>query len=145
MVNFYSGFVEPNSVKNGQERYKEISAIYKKYEGDPDAEEKIAVEATRVRAKYPVQRGTVHDVVEHIDHMVKVAGIDHVGLGADYDGVDMLPKQLEDVSTYPVITQLLIDRGYSEEDIHKIMSENILRVIREAEKVAARLSERDAN
>lgn len=59
-----------------------------------------------------------------------------MGLGSDYDGITRLPKQLEDVSTYPVITQVLLDRGYTEADIHKIMSGNMLRVIREAEKVA---------
>ncbi len=67
-----------------------------------------------------------------------MAGIDHVGIGSDYDGITMTPKQLEDVSTYPVLTQVLLDRGYSEADIHKIMSGNILRAMRAAEKVAGK-------
>ena len=74
-----------------------------------------------------------------IDHIVRVAGIDHVGIGSDYDGVSMLPNQLEDVSTYPVITQELLNRGYTPQQIHKINSGNILRVIRESEKVAKKL------
>jgi membrane dipeptidase len=80
--------------------------------------------------------GTVQDLVNHIDHIVKVAGIDHVGLGSDYDGVDQVPAQLEDVSSYPVITQELLNRGYSDADIRKVLGGNILRVLREAEKVA---------
>jgi membrane dipeptidase len=80
--------------------------------------------------------GTVHDLVDHIDHIVRVAGINHVGIGSDYDGVSMLPRQLEDVSTYPVITQELLNRGYSEKDIHKIMSGNIMRTFAGAEKTA---------
>jgi membrane dipeptidase len=81
-------------------------------------------------------RGTVHTLVDHIDHIVKTAGIDHVGLGSDYDGVTMLPEQLDDVSCYPYITQELLNRGYQEEQIHKILSGNMLRVMRAAERVA---------
>ena len=78
-------------------------------------------------------------VVNHIDHIVKVAGIDHVGLGGDYDGVSMLPEGMGDVSSYPLITQELLNRGYSEKDIHKILGGNTLRALRAAEKVAAKL------
>ena len=84
----------------------------------------------------PRARGTIFDVVDHIDHVVKVAGIDHVGIGSDYDGVSRLPVGLEDVSTYPKITQVLLDRGYNQEQIHKILGENVLRALRVAEKVA---------
>ena len=139
MVNFYSGFVEPTSADNGLKRYKLISELKEKYGDSEEADDRIARETAKFRAEHPVQRGTVHDVVDHIDRIVKIAGIDHAGLGGDFDGVDMLPEQLEDVSAYPVITQTLLDRGYSEEDIHKIMSGNILRVIREAEEVAERI------
>ncbi|MCP4888613.1 MAG: membrane dipeptidase, partial [Planctomycetaceae bacterium] len=83
----------------------------------------------------------IHDVLDHIDHVVKVAGIDHVGLGSDYDGVPALPKQLGDVSTYPVITQGMLDRGYNEEQIRKVLGGNILRVFRQVEKVSQTLSQ----
>lgn len=79
--------------------------------------------------------GTLHDVVDHIDHLVKVAGIDHVGIGSDFDGVPRLPEQLESVATYPLITQELLNRGYSKESIHKILGGNIMRVLRAAEEV----------
>jgi membrane dipeptidase len=84
-------------------------------------------------------RGTLSVVVDHIDHIVKVAGIDHVGLGADYDGVTRLPVGLEDVSKYPDITLELVKRGYTKEQIHKILGGNILRVLKAAEKVAAEM------
>ena len=87
------------------------------------------------------QTGSIHDVVDHIEHIIKIAGIDCVGLGSDYDGVPTLPKQLEDVSTYPLITQELLNRGYKEADIHKILGGNALRVLEEAEKVAAKLQQ----
>ncbi|OAI53897.1 membrane dipeptidase [Planctomyces sp. SCGC AG-212-M04] len=84
-------------------------------------------------------RGTLSVVVDHIDHIVKTAGIDHVGLGADYDGVTRLPVGLEDVSKYPDITLELVKRGYTKDQIHKILGGNILRVLKQAEKVAGEL------
>jgi membrane dipeptidase len=86
----------------------------------------------------PRARGTIHDVCDHIEHVIKVAGIDHVGIGGDFDGVTSLPHGLEDVSKYPGLTQLLLDRGYNEEQIHKILGGNILRVLEAAEAVSAR-------
>jgi membrane dipeptidase len=82
--------------------------------------------------------GSVHTVVDHIEHIIKFAGIDHVGLGSDYDGIGAVPKQLEDVSCYPFITQELLNRGYKKEEIHKILGGNLLRVFRAAEKVAGK-------
>jgi membrane dipeptidase len=96
-------------------------------------------------AKYPVPPGTVHLVLDHIQHIAKVAGVDHVGLGSDYDGIGTVPIQLEDVSKYPNITQGLLDRGYSEQDIKKILGGNLLRAMREAENVASRLRQENDN
>ena len=81
-------------------------------------------------------RGSLHDVVDHIVHLVNVAGIDHVGIGSDYDGVPRLPEQLESVASYPLITQELLNRGYDKESIHKILGGNVMRVLRNAEYVA---------
>ena len=80
--------------------------------------------------------GNLHDVVDHIEHLVKLAGIDHVGIGSDYDGVGRLPEQLESVATYPLITQELLNRGFDKESIHKILGTNIMRVLRQSEVVA---------
>ena len=84
-------------------------------------------------------RGDFRIVVDHIDHIVKTAGIDHVGIGSDYDGISGLPRGLEDVSCYPMITQELLNRGYQKDSIHKILGGNALRVLREAEAVSKRL------
>ena len=84
--------------------------------------------------------GTLDTVVDHIEHVIKVAGVDHVGIGSDYDGVTRLPVGLEDVSTYPAITQELLNRGYGRGQIHKILGGNVLRALRDAERVAADLA-----
>lgn len=136
MINFFSGFVVPESARNTSQMFELNRQWEAEYGEDRDA---IARARARYRAQHPILPGTVHDVVDHIEHVIRVAGIDHVGIGSDYDGVPILPKQLEDVSCYPVITQVLLDRGYSESDIHQIMSGNILRVIRQAEEVAAQM------
>jgi len=80
--------------------------------------------------------GDLGTVVDHIEHVIRVAGIDHVGIGSDYDGVSRLPVGLEDVSTYPSITQELLKRGYNTKQIHKILGGNILRALRVAEQVS---------
>jgi membrane dipeptidase len=136
MVNFFSGFVVPESARNTSNMFELTREWEAKYGNDKEAVDR---ERARYRAKHPIYPGTVHDVVDHIEHIIKVAGIDHVGLGSDFDGVPMVPKQLEDVSTYPVITQALINRGFSETDIHKVLSGNILRVIQQAEVVSKKL------
>ena len=139
MVNFFSGFVHPESALRMAKMFDVGRELRAKYPDDEQYGEAMA----RWRAENPIEPGSIHDLVVHIAHLVKVAGVDHVGIGSDYDGVSKLPTQLEDVSTYPVITQALLDRGFAEEDIHKIMSGNIMRAYREAEKVSERLRNRD--
>jgi membrane dipeptidase len=91
----------------------------------------------------PWPRGTIAEVADHIDHIREVAGIDHIGIGSDFydDGTLSMAVGLEDVSTYPALFAELIRRGYTDEDIHKIAGQNILRALREAERVARRLQE----
>jgi membrane dipeptidase len=84
-------------------------------------------------------RATIDDVIRHIEHVREVAGADHVGIGADYDGITDVPLGLEDVSTYPILFAELARRGWSEADLRKLAGENILRAWAEAEAVAARL------
>ncbi len=138
MVNFFSGFVVPESAENTRTMFERRRALKVKF---GDNEELINKESATFDLKHPTYAGSVHHVADHIDHIVKVAGINHVGLGSDYDGINKTPKQLEDVSTYPVLTQVLLDRGYSEVDIHKIMSGNILRVMKQAEAESLRLKQ----
>lgn len=136
MVNFYSGFVVPSSAELGKKAMPMWRELRAKHGRDTAA---IRAEMRAWSLKNPMDPGTIHVVLDHIDHIAKVAGVDHVGIGSDFDGVDKLPAQLEDVSTYPRITQGLLDRGYSEPEIHKILGGNLLRVMLEAEKTATRL------
>ena len=85
------------------------------------------------------ESATVADVANHIAHIVEVAGIDHVGIGSDFDGITQTVEGLDDVSTYPTLFAELSRRGWSEADLAKLAGENILRVMREAEAVARRL------
>ena len=75
-------------------------------------------------------RATLADVVAHIDHVVKIAGIDAVGIGSDFDGVDCTPVGLEDVSKFPNLTRALLEKGYTQEQISKIYGGNTLRLMR---------------
>jgi hypothetical protein len=84
-------------------------------------------------------RATIAQVANHIDHVKKVAGIDHIGLGGDFDGITSVPQGLEDVSKYPALTAELLRRGYKEDDVKKILGQNILRVMRQAEETSRRL------
>ena len=91
------------------------------------------------RAENPYPFATLDVVLDHIDHMVEVAGIDHVGIGSDYDGVgDSLPTGLKDASSYPNLVEGLLGRGYSEEDIRKILGGNFMRAWQAVEDAAER-------
>ncbi len=136
MVNFYSGFIHPESAKRRANMFQVSRDLRKKFPKDADYQKA----RKRFDAENPIEAGTVQDVVDHIDHIVKVAGIDHVGLGSDFDGIPKTPRQLNDVSMYPFITQEMLNRGYKAEQIHQLMSGNILRVMRRAEEVARRLA-----
>jgi membrane dipeptidase len=133
MVNFFSGYIVPEAV----DTVAEGMALEKKLKQvDKLSDEEADREMRRWKAKHPYPRGTIHDLLDHIDHIAKVAGVEHVGLGSDYDGVSVLPTQLDDVSSYPYITQGLLDRGYTEAQIQVILGGNVMRVFRAAEAVA---------
>ena len=132
MVNFYSGYVHPEGAVIERDLFFVARKLRKQYQD----EEQLGKAIDDWQEKHPTPRGSVGTVVDHIDHIVKIAGIDHVGLGSDYDGVSKLPVQLDDVSCFPTITQELLNRGYDKEAIHKILGQNALRVMREAEQVA---------
>jgi membrane dipeptidase len=132
MVNFYPGFVVPEAARKMKGMFQMVRELRAKY----PKEEDFLLALRQWQREHPIPTGSVHNVVDHIDHIIRVAGIDHVGLGSDFDGISAVPKQLEDVSCYPYITQELMNRGYRKEDIHKILGGNLLRVFRQAEQVA---------
>jgi membrane dipeptidase len=132
MVNFFSGFIVPEAARRSAVARRELRAKHP----DPAAYQKALTEYSKAN---PIPRGTVKDVADHIDHIAKVAGIDHVGIGSDFDGITSVPVGLEDVSCYPRLTEELLHRGYSEHDIHKILGGNVLRAFRKAGEVAHRL------
>ena len=134
MVNFFSGFVVPPAALVMAKMFDVGRELRAKH---PDtAQFELAMKEWLKENPFPA--GTIHDVVDHIDHIVKVAGIDYVGLGSDYDGVSKLPVQLEDVSSYPLLTQEMLNRGYTAEGIHKVLGGNVLRALRQAEEVATK-------
>ena len=132
MVNFYSGFVVPAAVRQNREAQADLQ---KKYP-DPAEYQKALREFNRA---HPMPRGTVGDVADHIMHIIAVAGVDHVGIGSDFDGITSSPVGLDDASDYPRLTEELLRRGVSEGDVHKILGGNALRALRKAGEVAAEL------
>ncbi len=139
-INFGSGFLDAAYREARDARRAHIDSELKKRglsEKAPDFEaQKSELEAS-YDAEHPTPPVDLGMVADHIDHVVKLVGVEHVGLGSDFDGVgDTLPAGLEDVSKYPALFAELLRRGYSEDDITKIAGENVLRVWAEVERVA---------
>ena len=136
-INFGSTFLDGEIEKKRTEQREELQELLNKAGvnyGDPGAEKII----DDFQAKHPTLYADVETVANHIDHVVKIAGIDHVGIGSDFDGVgDSLPTGLKDVSAYPNLLYLLLKRGYSEVDIAKICYQNVWRVWNEVNRIAA--------
>lgn len=128
MINFGSAFLTKTA---NIAAYAGFDA-YEKYledNGLDEADYPSADFEKTYREAHPYPYASLDDVLDHIDHVVKIAGVDYVGLGSDFDGVgDSLPEGLKDVSGYPNLVRGLLERGYSEEDIRKVLGENLLRV-----------------
>lgn len=141
MVNFYPVFIDQKALNASREREArlkpQLDALREKYKDDP---KKLEEETRRLYAANPLPPTPLSVLIDHIDHIAKVAGVDHVGLGSDFDGVPILPVGMEDISRLPNITYELLRRGYSERDVRKILGENLLRVMAEAERVARKMS-----
>ncbi|MGZ9100506.1 MAG: dipeptidase [Brevundimonas sp.] len=133
MVTFVPGFVSETVRAWNAARSAEDARLKSLNPGDPAA---VAAGLTAWQAAHPIPVATLADVVAHIQHVRDVAGIDHVGIGGDYDGVDALPVGLEGVDAYPRLLAALMANGWSESDIRKLAGENVLRVMRAVEAVA---------
>jgi membrane dipeptidase len=140
MINYHAGFLSEEfrvaSEKRSGSIVESMSAMSKRCGGN---EACTTMESERIdheaMAKGELPKVTWDKIVEHIDHAVKVAGADHVGLGSDFDGATM-PLGMEDASKLPKITEALLTRGYAEKDVEKILGGNILRVMEQVERAA---------
>jgi membrane dipeptidase len=136
MVTFVPGFLSPKVTAWNALQTGEIDRLQQQFPND-EAARRAGLDAwTKAN---PAPRATIADAADHIDHIRKVAGIDHIGLGGDYDGITSVPEGLEDVSKYPALTAELLRRGYKDDEVKKILGLNILRVMKAAEGVSARL------
>ncbi|MCG8422102.1 MAG: dipeptidase [Proteobacteria bacterium] len=138
MINFGSIFINEKSRAQGQARWAAMREFRDKHNvqyGDA----KYAAFVEEYNKTHEFTFADISEVADHIDHVVKLVGVDHVGFGSDFDGVgDTLPTGLKDVSMYPNLIRILLERGYSEADIEKICSGNVLRVWQAAEDYAAK-------
>jgi membrane dipeptidase len=136
MVSFVTTFTSEavrayDAERNGAEA--RLKALY------PEDPARVERELAAWSAAHPPPHATLSQVADHIDHVRRRAGIDHVGLGSDFDGMTLTPDGLADVAQYPVLLAELLRRGYRDEDVKKVAGANLLRVLREAERVAVRL------
>ncbi len=136
-INFGSSFLDGDFQKRRAELREKMNTLLEEKGLDADSEEAKPV-IEKFKKDNPLLFADVQTVADHIDHVVSLAGIDHVGFGSDYDGVgDSLPTGLKDVSQYPNLIAVLLERGYSEEDIRKICWDNVARVWRAVEQYAS--------
>ena len=140
-VNFYSGFLDQNFRNANEAQAKDQAAAIQKYLDSLKAQGKPVnyIQRNRIEREWTakIPRPPFKSLIDHIDHIAKVAGVDHVGLGSDFDGVSgATPAGMDSAADLPKITQALLDRGYSADDIKKILGGNILRVFRQVEAVS---------
>ncbi len=133
MVTFVPGFLSSEVAAWNKLQTAEETRLAQQFPGDAT---KVADGVKAWTAANPAPRATLAQAADHIDHIRQVAGIDHIGLGGDFDGIESVVLGLEDVSTYPALVAELLRRGYKDEEIMKITGRNILRVMRQAEKVS---------
>lgn len=142
-VNFYSAFLDPDFAARLRAVHKrlgpKIAALREQYADNDNAFWSAAFDLWRENAPQPP---AIDILVDHIDHVVKLVGIEHVGLGSDFDGAGSFPVGLEDVSGFPRITLALLKRGYTEKEIRLILGENFMRVFARVEEVAAGLEKK---
>jgi membrane dipeptidase len=139
-INFYSAFLDPGfrAAQNGISRQVDAAIEAARKEHAREGKTLTYAEETAIRVKMQAHltQPSYKVIADHIDHAVKVGGIDHVGLGSDFDGVDAIPRGMEDVSQLPSLVAELARRGYSKEDLQKILGGNVLRVMREVARVS---------
>ena len=145
-MNFYCGFISQKYVDRAKQLKDEHDPDYEKVQSlfmqaqTPEVQEATGRGQGALAPKLP--RPPLSDLIDHIDHMVKVAGVDHVGLGSDFDGIDCSPQGLDSAADLPKITQALYERGYKATDLDKILGGNLMRVFGEVEKLAKQIRQK---
>ena len=133
---FFPMFIDPQKVRLAQQLRPQFEELQERYKDDPDALREERRKLSDVLSETPSPASII---VDHIEHVIELVGDDHVGLGADWDGVSFLPEGMEDCSKLPYITKELLRRGHSEATARKVLGENTLRLMEEVERVAAGL------
>jgi len=135
MVNIFPGFINQTAADQTAKVLDKMKEFDAQYPGNPEAASKAWGDWFKTQTMEP---GTLNQVADHVEHIRKVAGVDHVGIGADFGSLTVHPAGLEDVSRYPYLTAELLRRGWSDEDVKKFLGQNMLRVMRAVEQTAAR-------
>jgi membrane dipeptidase len=143
-TNFYDAFIDENYRRAAEAQKKDAEAAVEARVAELKAAGRTVtyLDKDEVEREWAakIPRPPLKSLIDHIDHIAKVAGIDHVGLGSDFDGVSgATPQGIDSAADLPKITQALLDRGYSAEDIHKILGGNLLRVFGEVERVSRKM------
>lgn len=137
MINFYPVFLDQKAIEASAARDARLKpqrdALRAQFKDDP---KRLEEELNRLTAANPLPPTPLSVLIDHFDHVARVAGIDHVGIGSDFDGVPYLPVGMEDISKLPAITYELLRRGYGEGDVRKVLGENFMRAFAQAERVA---------
>ena len=137
MINFYPAFIDQKVIDAGAERdarlKPERDRLREAFKNDA---KRLEEELAKLNAANPLPATPLSVLVDHFDHVVKIAGVDHVGIGSDFDGIPTLPTGMEDISKLPALTYELLRRGYSERDVRKVLGENLLRALEGAERTA---------
>lgn len=133
-INFYSAFLDSNYVKRENsfllKHENEKDSLFKTT-ADKDAA--LSVLFQKYEDEFYAIRPPLSMIIDHLDYVVKLIGIDHVGMGSDFDGINSSPRQLDDVTDYPLVTKALLERGYSKKDIYKILGGNFIRLLKATE------------
>ncbi len=141
-VNFFADFIDNDFLKAAKSQHGEMLAAVDNYvkerkaTGSQVTEDEWQRVASKWLAENRIRRAPLKSLIDHIDHLVKIAGVNHVGLGSDFDGRNYLPDGIDSAADLPQITQALLDRGYSSEDIKKILGGNVMRMFRDVEHVS---------
>lgn len=145
MINYYPGYTDPDAAPRIRAWFVRHGAeLAKLRETHKDDLRGLSQAMRAIAAADPVPQGSLARLLDHFDHALRVAGEDHVGLGSDFDGVPSMPIELDEVSELPNLTRGLLERGWSEGTVRKVLGENLLRTLGEVERVSARLAREPA-